>query len=196
MHRAARVFALANGAEAAYSTGGLSVTMKKIALLFLFAAFTFAGCSRDHFSSNVKVVGVNTTPRRATVVLSPNKAISFNNMAQERNGWLEGQLRTSITRELAESGRFQPAKAGDDDGQIVFNSIRHGLLEVSANNYAAQLTADISLVGKNGKVIGSRDLSATAGQIHTLAEFEDSKTYEEALTSAADKLALELVHDL
>ncbi len=170
--------------------------MKKTALLFLFAAITLAGCSRDHFSSSVKVVSVNTTPRRPTIVLSPNKAASFNNMAQERNGWIEGQLRTSITRELSESGRFQPAKDGTDDGQIVFNRIRHGLLEVSANNYAAQLTADVSLIGKNGKVIGSRDLSAMAGQIHTLAEFEDSKTYEEALTSAADKLAMELVHDL
>ena len=170
--------------------------MKKTALLFLFAAITFTGCSRDHFSSGVKVVSVNTTPRRQTIVLSPSKATSFNSMAQERNGWLEGQLRTSITRELSESGRFQPAKGNEDDGQIVFNSIRHGLLEVSANNYAAQLTADVSLVGKNGKTIGSRELSATAGQIHTLAEFEDSKTYEEAMTSAADKLALELVHDL
>lgn len=192
----ASVFPLANGARAAYSTGGFSVTMKKLALLSLFAVITFAGCSRDHFSSGVKVVGVNSTPRRQTVVLSPSKANSFNSMAQERNGWVEGQLRTSITRELSESGRFQPAKGNEDDGQIVFNSIRHGLLEVSANNYAVQLTADFSLIGKNGKTIGSRELSATAGQIHTLAEFEDSKTYEEALTSAADKLALELVHDL
>lgn len=192
----ASVFPLANGAEAAYSTGGLSVTMKMTALLFLFAAITLAGCSRDGFSSGVKVVSVNTTPRRPTIVLSPERANSFSSMAKERNGWVEGQLRTSITRELAESGRFQPAKGNGDDGQIVFNSIRHGLLEVSANNYAAQLTADVSLVGKNGKTISNRDLTATAGQIHTLAEFEDSKTYEEAMTSAADKLALELVHDL
>lgn len=170
--------------------------MKKLALLSLFAVITFAGCSRDHFSSGVKVVGVNTTPRKPTVVLSPDKAAFFNSMAKERNGWVEGQLRTSITRELAESGRFQPAKDGGSDGQIVFNSIHHGLLEVSANNYAVQLSADISLIGKNGKSSGSRSITATAGQIHTLAEFEDSKNYEEALTSAADKLALELVHDL
>ncbi len=170
--------------------------MKNISLLFLFAAITFTGCSRDHFSSGVKVVGVNTTPRRATTVFSPDKGGSFNSMAKERNGWVEGQLRTSITRELEESGRFQPAKGNEDDGQIVFNSIRHGLLEVSANNYAAQLTADVSLVGRNGKTISTRDITATAGLIHTLSEFEDSKVYEEALTNAADKLAMELVHDL
>ena len=170
--------------------------MKKTALLFLFAAITLAGCSRDHFSSGVKIVGVNTTPRKPTIVLSPDKAAFFNTMAKERNGWVESQLLTSITRELAESGRFQPAKDSTDDGRIVFNSIHHGLIEVSANNYAVQLSADISLTGKNGKNVGGRSVTATAGQIHTLAEFEDPKTYEEALTSAADKLAMELVHDL
>lgn len=168
--------------------------MKMHHLLSLVAAALLSGCASGHFSSSVKNVGVNTTPQRGVVVIAPDKANIFASMAREHNGWLEAQLRTAINRHLSESERFEPVK-GTGDGTLVFNSLRHGLLEVSANNYAAQVIADISLV-KDGKTIGSREITSTAGDLHPLIDFEDSKIYEEALSNAADKLALELVNDL
>jgi hypothetical protein len=169
--------------------------MKMHHVLSVLLAILFAGCSSGRFSSSVKSVGVNTTPKREIVVLGPDKANIFNTMAREHNGWVQTQLRTSINRELAQTERFQPAK-GAEDGQIIFNSLRHGLLEVSANNYAAQITADITLMAANGKVVGNREITSTGGNIHTLSDFEDPKVYEEAITAAVDKLALELVTDL
>jgi hypothetical protein len=169
--------------------------MKMHNLLFLAAAVLLSGCASGHFSSSVKNVGINTAPARGIVVLAPDKANVFAAMAREHNGWLEGQLRASINRQLAQSERFQPAKGTAGDGVVAFNSLRHGLLEVSANNYAAQVIADISLL-KDGKVVGNREITSTAGDLRPLMDFEDPKIYEEALTNAADKLALELVADL
>jgi hypothetical protein len=170
--------------------------MKIHSLLSLAAAILFAGCAGGHFGSNVKNVGVNSTPQRGVVVLAPDKANLFGSMAREHNGWLQEQLRASINRELSQSTRFQPVKGTSGEGQIVFNSLRHGLLEVSPNNYAAQVIADISLVTSNGKTIGNREITSMAGELHSLFDFEDPKTYEDALTNASDKLALELVNDL
>jgi hypothetical protein len=170
--------------------------MKTHSVLSLAAVLLFAGCAGGHFGSSVKNVGVNATPQRGVVVLAPDKANLFAAMAREHNGWLQGQIRAAINRELSQSSRFQPSKGAAEDGQVVFNSLRHGLLEVSPNNYAAQIVADISLVADNGKIIGNREITSTAGALHSLLDFEDPKTYEDALNNAADKLALELVNDL
>lgn len=169
--------------------------MKTQSLFALAAAALLVGCSSGHFSSGVKTVSVNTTPQRGVVLLAPDKAPLFSNMANSRGPWLQGQLRAAINHQLSQSSRFQPAK-GAEDGQIVFNSLRHGLIEVSANNYAAQIVADVTLLTKNGKTVGSREITATGGDLHSLIDFEDSKTYEDALIVASDKLALELVNDL
>jgi hypothetical protein len=169
--------------------------MKQHTLLSLAAAALLAGCASGHFSSGVKTVGVNTAPLRGVTILAPDKATVFAGVARDQNGWLEGQIRASIDKELAQSDRFRPAK-GADDGRIVFNSLRHGLLEVSPNNYAAQIVADVSLVDHNGKTIGNRELSSTSGDLHPLVDFEYARTYQQALAGVADKLALELVNDL
>ncbi len=169
--------------------------MKIFSLFIIAAAALFTGCSSGHFSSGVKTVSVNTAPQRGVVLLSPDKAPLFASMAGQRGPWLQGQLRAAINHQLLQSSRFQPAK-GAEDGQIVFDSLRHGLLEVSANNYAAQIVADITLLTKNGKTVGSREITAMSGDMHSLIDFEDPKTYEDALIGASDKLALELVNDL
>lgn len=169
--------------------------MKTLTLLSLAAAALLAGCASGHFSSSIKTIGVNTTPPKGVVVLAPDKANLFASMAQEHNGWMEGQVRLAINRELSQSTRFQPAK-GSEDGLVIFDSLRHGLVEVSPNTYAAQIVAEVTLKNKNGKVIGGREITSTGGELHTLMEFEDSRVYEAALAGAADKLALELVNDL
>lgn len=170
------------------------IIMKFYSLCTIIAAVFLSACSSGHFSSGVKTVSVNTATKRGVVLLAPDKANLFATMARERNGWLESQLRTSIQRELGQSARFQPGQAGAD-GEVAFIALRHGLLEVSANNYAAQVIAEVEL-RRGGKVVGNRELTATAGDLHSLNDFEDSKIYEAALTNAADKVALELVNDL
>ena len=170
--------------------------MKMLHFLSLAAAVAFAGCASGHFSSSDKSIAVRTTPQKEIVVLAPDKANVFTTMAREQNNWLTAQIQAAITHELSLSSRFQPGKGGAGDAQIVFNSLRHGLLEVSANNYAVQVVAEVSLLGHGGKKVGDREITSTSGNIHTLADFEDSKTYQEALLSAAEKLSLELVSDL
>lgn len=169
--------------------------MKTFRFLSLIIGLALAGCASGHFSSSVKNIGVNTTPQKTVVILAPDKANIFNSMAREQTGWLENQLHGAITHHLSESERFQPGKAAED-GKIVLTGLRHGVLEVSPNNYAVQVVGEFSLFNKAGKKIGDREITSTAGNVQPLTEFEDSKTYQESLTSATEKMALELVSDL
>jgi|GEM_PF-4196100 len=169
--------------------------MKTFRFLSLMIGLALAGCASGHFSSSVKNIGVNTTPQKTVVILAPDKANIFNSMAREQTGWLENQLHTAITHHLSESERFQLGK-GAEDGKIVVTGLRHGVLEVSPNNYAVQVVGEFSLFNKAGKKIGDREITSTAGNVQPLTEFEDSKTYQESLISATEKMALELVSDL
>jgi hypothetical protein len=164
--------------------------------LSLFLAMALLGCASGHFSSSVKTIGVETRPQKEIIILAPEKANVFMTVAREHNAWIQAQLRNTITHQLSQSGRYEPGKGSGDDGQIVITGIRHGVLEVSPNNYAVQVVAEISLVGRGGKKIGDREITSTSGNVQPLREFEDSKTYEESLINASEKLALELVSDL
>ena len=104
-------------------------------------------------------------------------------------------VRSTIAREIAAGGRFQFVPTGGGDAQITIDSLRHGLIEVSANNYAVTVAGSVS-VTHGGKDLGPREFSATGGDIRPLAEFEQSATYEAALQTAFDKVALELVAGL
>ena len=190
--------------------------MKIAHLLNVLAALSLVGCSSDHFSSKVHSVAVNSTPRHSYVLLSPAGAEAFSEMAKKEGGWLEDSLRAAINHELRQSSRFEPARSGQPDGEIVFDSLRHGLVEVSANKYLVTLTGEFTLTnghinarawsdkrrndsreGANARqTVGHREFTANSGQPRTLAEFEDSRVYEESLNAAIDKIALELVHDL
>ena len=150
-------------------------------------------------------MAVNPTPRRPMVLLAPAKSDYFTEMANKQGGWLEGRLRGAINRELAQSVRFRTARGGQPDGEIVFDSVRHGLIEVSANHYVVTLTAEVTLYKGGGnarsrssesRTVGHREISTNSGEMHTIEEFEDARIYEQGLDSAVDKLALELVHDL
>ena len=170
--------------------------MKTFRYLSLILAMALLGCASGHFSSSVKTISVNTTPQKEIIILAPDKANVFATVAREHNGWIQAQLRNTIIHQLSQSDRFQPGKGGADDGQINITGIRHGVLEVSPNNYAVQVVAEITLVGHGGKKIGDREITSTSGNVQPLREFEDSKTYEESLINASEKLAVELVSDL
>ncbi len=136
-------FPLANGVAGDYS--GRTFFMKTAYLLNVFAALSLVGCSGDHFSSKVHSVAVNSTPRHSYVLLSPTGADAFSAMAKKEGGWLEDSLRAAINHELRQSRRFEPARSGQPDGEVVFDSLRHGLVEVSANNYLVTLTVEFTL---------------------------------------------------
>jgi hypothetical protein len=169
--------------------------MKNI-ILSLFAALLVSGCAGGSFSSGVKTVHVNPAVKRGTVVTAPDKATVFAQTAQSQTQWLENWLRNAIVNQINQSGRFSAIDRNPVDATIEFESVRHGLIEVSAGSYAATLDVDVILLDRNGKTTGHRTVSATGGSIHSLRDFEDAKVYSEALSIAADKLALELVSTL
>ena len=119
--------------------------MKTAHLLNVVAALTLVACSGDHFSSKVHSVAVNSTPRHSYVLLSPTGADAFSAMAKKEGGWLEDSLRAAINHELRQSSRFEPVRHGQPDGEVVFDSLRHGLVEVSANYYLVTLTVEFTL---------------------------------------------------
>jgi hypothetical protein len=169
--------------------------MQTLRFLSLVMALAIFGCASGHFSSGVKTISVNAKPQKEIVVLAPEKANIFSAVAREHNGWLQAQLQNTITHQLSVSDRYQPGKPGQEDGQIIFTGLRHGVLEVSPNNYAVQIVAEISLM-RGGKKVGEREITSTCGNVQPLISFEDSRLYEESLINASEKLALELVSDL
>ena len=156
------------------------------------AAFiALAGCANDHLPSSVRTVSLAPAARQQPVVLAPSKATVFARMAEERSTWAANQLRTAIARELASGGRFQPQPTGTGDAQIAIETLRHGVLEVSANNFAVTISGTVSIT-QGTKSLGVREFSATSGDIRPLLDFEDPRNYEAALQGAFDKAALEL----
>ncbi len=186
--------------------------MKLTQLLALLALGLLAGCSSEQFSSDIRTVAVNSTPRRPVVLLAPHNSDAFSEMANRQHGWLQNHLRDAINRQLAQSGRFQATRDDRADGEIAFDNLRHGLLEVSAHNYVVTVNAELTIYSNDtsrswrnrtarqrtnsNRVVGHRELNSTAGYLHSLEEFENPGTYQESLDSAVDKLALELVHGL
>ncbi len=129
------------------------------------------------------------------MILSPARENYFSQIAREHNDWLVTALNTAVRRELANGGRYQNAPTGTADAEITFETLRHGLIEVTADNYAVQLSGSAS-VTKGSKQVSSHDFSSTSGAIRPLKDFEDTKNYEEALQGVVDKVALELVTSL
>ncbi len=181
-------------------------------LLAILAVGLLAGCSSEHLSTDIRTIAVNPTPRRPVTLLAPHNSDAFSEMANKQDSWLEGRLSSAINRQLAQSVRFQTARNNTADGEIVFDNLRHGLIEVSANNYVVTVNAELTIYSsgasrswRNGatrqrtsgdRVAGHRELNSTAGQIHSLEEFENPSTYQESLDSAVEKLAIELVYGL
>jgi hypothetical protein len=186
--------------------------MKIAHLLAVLAIGLLAGCSSEHLSTDIRTIAVNAAPRRAVTVFTPRDSDTFSEMANRQHGWLEGRLRGAINRQLAQSVRFQTAGNGGADGEIVFDNLRHGLTEVSADNYVVTINAEITIYSRSNsrswlsdtirqrtsgdRVAGHREITSHAGQIRSLGEFENPKIYQESLDSAVDKLALELVYGL
>lgn len=152
----------------------------------------FSACAGNHLPSDVRSVSLAPAARRPPVVLAPARGTAFARMADERGAWAVNQLRASIARELAAGGRFQPLPNGTGDAEITIESLRHGLIEVSANSYAVTVAGAISIL-HGAKSLGQRDFSATSGEIRPLTDFEDPGIYEAALQGTFDKVALELV---
>jgi hypothetical protein len=155
-------------------------------------AVAFSGCASEHLPSSVHAISLAPEARRAPVVLAPTRAAAFTRMANERDSWAANQLRSAIARELVATGRFQAAPAGGGDAEISIETLRHGLIEVSANSYAVTVSGAIS-INQGAKSLGQREFSATGGDIRPVAEFEEPQVYEAALQGAFDKVALELV---
>ncbi len=157
----------------------------------------FSGCASDHLPSSVRTVSLAPAARQQPVVLAPAKANVFSRMAGERSTWAANQLRAAIAREIANGGRFQtqPTGSGSADAQIAIETLRHGVIEVSANNFAVTVSGTVSIT-HGAKNLGTREFSATSGDIRPLLDLEDPRNYEAALQGALDKAALELVADL
>lgn len=158
-------------------------------------ALVTGACASKQLPGNVRTVSLAPAARQTPVVLAPSRATGFARMAAERNTWAVNQLRSTISRELAAAGRYQPVPTGQGDAQITIDTLRHGLIEVSANQYAVSVAGTIS-VARGNESLGQHEFSGTSGQISPLSEFEDPAKYEEALQGTFDKVALELVTGL
>jgi len=174
-----------------------NLTMMNSVRILLAAALTwFTGaCAKNELPSGIRTVSIAPAARQAPLVLAPARATAFARMAEERGSWAVNELRAAISRELAASGRFQAAPSGSGDAQIAIESLRHGLIEVSANRYAVTVAGAVNL-HRGSENLGQRDFSGTSGDIRSLAEFEDPAVYEEALRGTLSKVALELVAGL
>jgi hypothetical protein len=166
-----------------------------VAFAVIAVAVAFSGCASEHLPSSIHAISLSPSARRAPVVLAPARASAFAQMANEHATWAANQLRSSIARELTATGRFQAAPNGSGDAEIAIDTLRHGLIEVSANSYAVTVSGAISIT-QGGKSLGQREFSGTGGDIRPLVDFEDPQKYKAALQGAFDKVALELVSAL
>jgi hypothetical protein len=161
-------------------------------LIALVMAILLSACASNHLPPDVWSISLAPAARRPPVVLAPANGAAFARMADERGTWAVNQLRSTIAREIAAGGRFQSAPTGLGDAEISIGSLRHGLVEVSANSYAVTIAGTVS-IARGGKDLGPREFSATGGDIRPLADFEQPANYEAALQTTFDKAALELV---
>src|SRR4051812_36890327 len=147
--------------------------------VFAIAAAILTGCSSSHLPGDVRTISLAPAARRPPVVLAPAKATTFARMADAHGTWAANQLRATISRELANGGRFQPATTGQGDAEITIESLRHGLVEVSADHYAVTVAGTVTIT-HGAKNLGQREFSGTGGDVRPLMDFEDPKTYEDA----------------
>jgi hypothetical protein len=164
-------------------------------LLLAGATAALVGCASSHLPPDVRTVSFAPSATRPPIVLAPANASTFARMAEERGTTVANLLRASFTRELAAAGRFQPAPSGRGDAEIAIDTLRHGLIEVSAGNFAVSAGGSLT-ISRGGKVFDQREFSATSGQVLPLRDFEDPAKYEEALQSTFDKIAIEVVSTL
>jgi hypothetical protein len=161
----------------------------------LLAALFLSACGGTHLPSGVRTIGIGPSPRHAPQVLAPANSGIFARMAEGESLWAVGQLRAALARELAAGGRFQSVAPGKGDAEFTIDTLRHGLIEVTGGSYAVTVTATIS-IQRGTKELGPRELEGQGSTLRPLKEFEDPATYQAALQSAFDKLAMEFVAEL
>src|SRR5215207_86197 len=136
----------------------------KVSPAFFAVALAFAGCASDHLPSDARTISLAPSARQAPVVLAPARASSFARMANERGTSAVNQLRSAIAREIAAGGRFQASPVGSGDVVMTIDSLRHGLIEVSANSYAVSVAGSVSIT-RGEKSLGTREFSGMGGDI-------------------------------
>ena len=174
-----------------------SFTVKPFHLIpALAAAIMLSACGGGTtLPSGVKTIGISPSARQAPQVLAPPSASHFTRMAEGEGAWAVGQLRATLTREIAAGQRFQPAMPGKGDAEIMIETLRHGLLEVSGGSYAVTVTATVSIT-RGSKSLGTRELEGVGSAIQSIRDLEDPAIYHAALQSTFDKIAVEFAASL
>jgi hypothetical protein len=185
-------FRLATGPPA----GLHHATMKPHTLLSLATIALLAGCASP-LSNKVHTLDISNTTTKGTAIIAPPKATDFTNAAARQSGFVEHELRAGTGEGIEQIQRFQRATKNSADATIVFDTIRHGVTNVGSGLFAPTVEAVIRIVGTDGKVIASRQQSATSGEIHPLDAFvKNPELYRNAVSVASKKLGLELASGL
>ena len=162
----------------------------------LVAAICLSACGGGtHLPSGVRTIGISPSARQAPQVLAPTGASNFSRMAEGEGLWAVSQLRATLARELTATERFQTVSPGKGDAEIMIESLRHGLIEVSGGSYGVSVTATVSIT-RGGKSLGTRELESVGTTVRSLRELEDPTIYREALQATLDKAAVEFVAEL